>query len=59
MHGRNITQANCGVRCPRWSLGFQEFALPALAKHFMKFPSYPADEAGKETWDFVVKQLHL
>ncbi len=53
----DITQANYDVHCPRWALGFQKLALAAGAKCYVKFPGHPADEAGKDIWDFVVKQL--
>ena len=53
----DITQANYDVHCPRWALGFQKLAHAAGAKCFVKFPGHPAHEAGKDLWDFVVKQL--
>jgi acetyl esterase/lipase len=53
----DITQANYDVHCPRWSLGFQKLALAAGAKCYVKFPGHPADDAGKDIWDFVVRQL--
>jgi hypothetical protein len=53
----DITQANYDVHCPRWALGFQKLALAAGAKCYVKFPGHSADEAGKDIWDFIVKQL--
>ncbi|MCB1212172.1 MAG: hypothetical protein KDK97_22810, partial [Verrucomicrobiales bacterium] len=53
----DITQANYDVHCPRWALGFQKVAIAAGAKCFVKYPGHPADEAGKDIWDFVLKQL--
>ena len=54
----NIPQANYDVHCPRWALGFQKLALAAGATCYVKFPGHPADEAAKDIWDFVARQLH-
>ena len=53
----DITQANYDVHCPRWALGFQKLALAAGATCFVKFPDHPADEAGRDIWDFVARRL--
>lgn len=53
----DIMQANYDKHCPCWALGFQELALAAGAKCFVKFPGHPADEAEKDIWDFVVRRL--
>lgn len=53
----DITQNNYDVHSPRWALGFQRLALAAGAKCFVKFPGHPADEAAKDIWDFVARQL--
>ena len=53
----DITQANYDVHCPAWALGFQKLALAAGATCFVKYPGHPADEAGKDIWDFIARQL--
>jgi len=53
----DITQANYDTHSPRWALGFQKLALAAGASCYVKFPGHPADEAAKDIWDFVAKQL--
>jgi acetyl esterase/lipase len=52
-----ITQANYDTHCPRWALGFQKLALAAGATCYVNYPGHPANEAGKDIWDFVFQQL--
>lgn len=52
-----FTKANYDTHSPRWALGFQQLALQAGATCFVKFPGNPADEAGKDIWDFLARRL--
>lgn len=53
----DITQNNYDVHSPAWAIGFQKLAIAVDAKCYVKYPGHPADEAAKDIWDFVAKQL--
>jgi len=53
----DITQNNYNVHSTAWAIGFQKLAIAVDARCYVKYPGHPADEAAKDIWDFVAKQL--
>lgn len=54
---KEFTKENYDVHSPLWALGFQKLALAAGATCYVKFPGHPADEGGRDIWDFVARRL--